>query len=94
MIGGTISGSAPDSWTVEITSGTGTLTLTNPARTVAADGDADGEDAAGDFGEARQLAGAAGEDEAAAAHIHHAGGLHDDVADRRDDEGEPPVPDR
>lgn len=40
--GGTISGTAPDSWTVEITSGSGTLTLTSPARTVAADGDADG----------------------------------------------------
>jgi hypothetical protein len=40
--GGTISGTAPDSWTVEITSGTGTLTLTSPARTVAADGDTDG----------------------------------------------------
>jgi hypothetical protein len=40
--GGTISGTAPDSWTVEITGGTGTLTLTSPARTVAADGDADG----------------------------------------------------
>ena len=39
---GTISGSAPDSWTVEITSGTGTITLTNPARTVANDGDTDG----------------------------------------------------
>jgi hypothetical protein len=39
---GTITGNAPDSWTVEITSGTGTLTLTNPTRTVAADGDADG----------------------------------------------------
>lgn len=39
---GTISGSAPDSWTVEITSGSGTITLTNPARTVANDGDTDG----------------------------------------------------
>lgn len=39
---GTISGNAPDSWTVEITSGSGTITLTSPARTVATDGDADG----------------------------------------------------
>jgi lysophospholipase L1-like esterase len=40
--GGTIVGTAPDSWTVEITSGTGTITLSSPARTVAADGDAQG----------------------------------------------------
>jgi len=40
--GGTITGTVPDSWTVEITSGTGTITLTSPARTVAADGDASG----------------------------------------------------
>jgi lysophospholipase L1-like esterase len=39
---GAISGTVPDSWTVENTSGTGTLTLTSPARTVAVDGDADG----------------------------------------------------
>lgn len=39
---GTISGDSPDSWTTEITSGSGTITLTNPARTVATDGDADG----------------------------------------------------
>ncbi len=40
--GGIISGTVPASWTVEITAGTGTLTLTSPARTVAADGDTDG----------------------------------------------------
>lgn len=40
--GGTITGTVPDSWTLEITSGTGTLTTTSPARTVAADGDASG----------------------------------------------------
>ena len=40
--GGTITGTVPDSWTLEITSGTGTLTTTSPARTVAADGDAAG----------------------------------------------------
>lgn len=39
---GTITGTVPDSWTVENTSGTGTLTLTSPVRTVAADGDASG----------------------------------------------------
>lgn len=39
---GTIVGNAPDSWTVEITAGTPTITLTSPARTVAADGDANG----------------------------------------------------
>ncbi len=39
---GTITGTAPDSWTVEITSGTIGLTLTSPARTVVADGDASG----------------------------------------------------
>lgn len=42
--GGTIAGTVPDSWTVEITSGTGTLTLSSPARTVASDGDADGNE--------------------------------------------------
>lgn len=40
--GGTITGTVPDSWTLEITSGTGTLTTTSPARTVAVDGDASG----------------------------------------------------
>jgi len=40
--GGVISGTVPASWTVEITAGTGTLTLTSPARTVANDGDTDG----------------------------------------------------
>ncbi|HMW19354.1 MAG TPA: SGNH/GDSL hydrolase family protein, partial [Accumulibacter sp.] len=39
---GTINGTVPDSWTVEITWGTPTVTLTSPARTVSADGDADG----------------------------------------------------
>jgi lysophospholipase L1-like esterase len=39
---GVITGTVPDSWTVEVVTGTGTLTLTSPARTVAADGDADG----------------------------------------------------
>lgn len=39
---GTINGSVPDSWTVEITSGTPTVTLTSVARTVSADGDASG----------------------------------------------------
>lgn len=39
---GTINGTVPDGWTVEITAGTPTVTLTSPARTVAADGDADG----------------------------------------------------
>jgi hypothetical protein len=39
---GTINGTVPDNWTVEITAGTPTVTLTSPARTVSADGDADG----------------------------------------------------
>lgn len=39
---GSIVGNAPDSWTVEITAGTPTVTLSSPARTVAADGDASG----------------------------------------------------
>lgn len=39
---GVIVGTVPDSWTVAITSGTPTVTLTSPARTVAANGDAMG----------------------------------------------------
>ena len=39
---GTINGTVPDSWTVEITAGTPTIDLTSPARTVATDGDASG----------------------------------------------------
>lgn len=39
---GSITGNAPDNWIVEISSGTGALTLTSPARTVSADGDAYG----------------------------------------------------
>ena len=39
---GTISGTAPDSYTVSNNSGNCAVTLTSPARTVAADGDASG----------------------------------------------------